>query len=210
MCYRGEANVALDLHKPIFVVTPPVSDDQKVKRADIPLYLKKSMSERQFFAKFAEAKLYDTGLGELANLCMLNKAKWGTRNHKSHMNSRLLNEKPQLYLPLGLSTDPAANHKYVCFPSFLYSFFPLPRWLTFSRVFGRGGEKNHRKQRNARGKGVGSYWGTGNKAYGGDLKCGRLFLSKSDPQMPAIPLLYVYQQLHLPHVWRKNIRRTLL
>ena len=42
----------------------------------------------------------------------MNKSQWGNRNAKG-VNSRLLNERPTLYLPLGLGNDPATPHKYI-------------------------------------------------------------------------------------------------
>lgn len=109
---RGEANLALDLHKQIYVVVPPVSPEQRAVRRDIPEHLRKSMSERQFLTAFETKtpEMYKTGLDELSQLCSELKTTWTA---KMLADSSLTDEKPRLYLPIGANTDPLHEHKYI-------------------------------------------------------------------------------------------------
>jgi len=109
---RGEANLALDLHKQIFVVVPPVSPEQRAVRRDIPEHLRKSMSERQFLTAFETKtpEMYKTGLDELSLLCSELKTTWTA---KMLADSSLTDEKPRMYLPIGANTDPTYDHKYI-------------------------------------------------------------------------------------------------
>ena len=109
---RGEANLALDLHKQIYVVVPPVSPEQRAVRRDIPEHLRKSMSERQFLTAFETKtpEMYKTGLDELSQLCSELKLMW---TNKMLGGSSLTDEKPRMYLPIGANTDPDHDHKYI-------------------------------------------------------------------------------------------------
>jgi hypothetical protein len=63
---RGEAALALNLNKPIYVLVPPLSATELVGRAALPISMKKTLSERQFFT-FADAATYDESMRGLVD-----------------------------------------------------------------------------------------------------------------------------------------------
>lgn len=71
----GEANVAMTLGKPIFVLTPPVSEDEKAGFRNLPVLLKKGMSERQFFKTFADPAKWEAAVKELTDALHGNREK---------------------------------------------------------------------------------------------------------------------------------------
>jgi len=110
----GEANVALALHKPIYVVLPPVSEKESATFGDIPSALVKSMSERQFFGKFKTDRDYLSALDEFVPTCMHIKTSWNRRVSKKSSISKLSEGKPMLYLPSGcgiVESEEPVNHR---------------------------------------------------------------------------------------------------
>ena len=114
----GEANVALALHKPIYVVLPPVSEAESAAFDDIPSALVKSMSERQFFSKFKTDKDYLGALDEFVPTCMHIKNSWSRRVSQKSSVSTMSEGKPMLYLPAGCGI--AASEEPVIEPDFVF------------------------------------------------------------------------------------------
>lgn len=100
---RGEAALALNLNKPIYVLVPPLSESELVGRSAIPISMKKTLSERQFFT-FANRDTYTESVRGLVDALKQSSATSAGRMTRtlSKMELRMTRDpEPLVFRPLG-------------------------------------------------------------------------------------------------------------
>ena len=109
---KGEAGMALNMNRPIYVLLPPVSENQRVGRLAIPEGMKKTLSERQFFNDFETRNVTATSTSPLERFPVESLALFHPRTPLAHISHCLLLCHPRTRFvanTLGLGADQCSH-----------------------------------------------------------------------------------------------------